>query len=112
MRKIINPELINTVGRNIFIVNRQHQLDCCERYIKQNKTTDYKIIYFFKEFDISFKEASANNTTIIFYSFQLLNFLNINLLYKSLKKFKCDNIYIGDPYFYRYYTLAFFIIKK
>lgn len=98
--------------RHLFIVNRQHQLHCCNRYIKQNNISNYKIIYFFKEIDTSFKEASVNNTTIIFYSFQLLNLLNFSLLYKSLNKFKCDNIYIGDPYFYRYYTLAFLLLKN
>lgn len=96
---------------NLFIVYRQHQLTCCNRYIEENQILNYKIVYFFKDFDISFKE-NFSNKEIYFYPFSLLKIPKFFSLYLNPNKLHSDNVYIGDPYFYRLYSLAFILVKN
>ena len=96
---------------NLFIVYRQHQMLCCNRYITENKISDYRIVYFYKNFDISLKEKSGNDK-IFFYPFISLKLSNFFSLCYGLYKFKSENVFIGDPYFYRLYSLAFVLLKN
>jgi hypothetical protein len=96
---------------HLFFVNRRHQLACCNRFIEDNKIKNYKIIYFYKGFDKHLKKEFINLEFIYFLPFNLLQLSNLLSLYKDINHLKCNNIYIGDPYFYRYYTLAYLLVR-